>query len=291
MRLPLAVSLESRDGTVTKDAVVKNGIVETRGEQLEARKRPGTVSVVLGKVGVAQALISWNGIRTVQDDYLNSGTLAAIGTGTNLSSTTQDLPFSWQVTAPGTATPLMMIKNRTQAWSVTRAGTPSAITYGGTMGSYTYAVTSITRSGTVATVTIAFDATVDVGQSVTIGGAGEAAYNGAQTVTGITLGSFTPAEDIPITITRSGTTATATTVSGAPHGLTTATAYTVAGAGESEYNGSKTITTSGGSTFTYTTTNTTPTVIAGTWNPADKAATVTLTSSDTMANHGQPNGT
>lgn len=284
MRIPLAVNLESRDGTLDQDALVKNGLVEQRGDSLVVRKRPGLSRVVLGKAGVAQALIPWNGLRTVQDDYLNSGNLGTIGTGSNLSPTSADLQFSFQETASGAATPLLMIKNRMQAWTVNRAGTASAVTYGSTMGSYTYAVTSITRASTVATVTTAEDTGLDVGQSVTIAGASQADYNGAQTVTAVTLGSYTPAADLPITITRSGTTATATCTSG-DHGLTSGSSYTISGTSttESYYTGSKTITTSGGTTFTYTVTTTSPSAITGTWNPSGKAAAVTLSGGNLTA--------
>lgn len=283
MRIPIASNLESRDGTVDQDAKVLNGIIEADGESLAVRKRPGNYQIVLGKAGIAQALISWNGLRTVQADYLNSGTLSSIPTHTALSPAIASLPFSYQSSASSVASPKLMIKNRTQAWTIDRAGTATAVTYGGTMGSYTYSVVSIARVSTVAVVSTLDDTGLNVGDTVTISGAGEAEYNGAQTVTGVVIGSYTPAVEIPITITRSGTTATATTVSGDPHGLTTATSYAVSGATEGYYNGSYTITTSGGSTFTYTVTTTAPAAITGTWNPADKAAVVTLSGSNLIA--------
>ena len=300
MRLPVAVTIQSRDGLVARDAKVVNAILERDGEELVARKRPGAYPVVLGKVGVAQAIMSWNGLFTVQDDYLNKGTLASVGTGANLSPTLADLPFSWNSTASGAATPRMMIKNRTQAWSVSRAGAASPITYGSSMGSYTYAVVSITRASTVATVTTNEDTGLAIGESVTIAGADQADYNGAQTVTGVTLGSYVPAEQIPVTLTRSGTTVTATTTPGYSgfygndHGLTSGASYTLAsvtGNTESYYLGSFSITTSGGNTFTYTCTTTSPSAITGTLNPSDKAATVTLSGGNLTASFTAAGGT
>ena len=270
MRIPLAVSLESRDGGVSKDAKCVNAIVEVQGEGPTAitklRTRPGNSDVGLVKAGVAQLLYSWNGINTIQADYLNRGTMATIVSApvqTNLSPANASLMWSAQETGPGAATPLLMIKNRTQAKSVNRAGTVAAITYADNMGEATYNLISLTRSGATATATMGEDV-FGVGDTVTIAGAGQAEYNGAQTVTAITAAVFTPARDIPITITRSGTTATATTVSG-DHGLSTAT-YTVAGANQTEYNGAKAITVTNATQFTYTVTVTPGTVV--TWDPA-----------------------
>jgi hypothetical protein len=180
------------------------------------------------------------------------------------------------------ATPLLMLKNRTQAFSVNKSGTIAAITLPSGLGTTLYSVTSLTRSGGTATATLAgTDAQIDVGSSVTIAGANEVAYNGAQTVLTATPYSHSAARSITISsLTRSGTTATAVA---AAHGLTTATAYAISGANESAYNGSKTITVVDADTFTYTVTVTTYAAITGTWNPADKAAAVTLSGGNLIA--------
>ena len=263
MRIPLAIGVESRDGQNDprddssgrpRDGRIVNGIAEVKGEGVvHIRKRPGMVSLGTIRSGNGQLIHNWNGVRAIVDDYIHSGTVSTIvsaPSATSLSPTNADLLFSAANTGSGAATPRMMFKNRSQAWTMNRAGTVSAVTYGGTMGSETYAVASLTRSGTTATATIAADVPFQAGESVTIAGAVETAYNGSQTVTAVTPGTVIPARDIPITITRTSTTATATTVSGA-HGLSTGT-YTISGANQSEYNGSKSITVTGTTTFTFT---------------------------------------
>lgn len=260
MRIPLGTSLQSRDGTLAKDAKVMNAIVESMGTDpsgapiLRVRKRPGTADLGLVSAGAAQLLYNWNGIKAILGDVLNSGTISTIISGptqTNLTPTNAGLQFSAQETGPSVATPRLMIKNRTQAWTVKRDGSVTAVTYGGNLGGATYNVTSITRVGTVATVVLPTTPDFNIGDSVTIAGATPIAYNGAQAVTGVTAGSFTPARPVPITITSVGALATATTVGAAAHGLTTATAYTIAGANIAEYNGSKTITVTSSTTFTF----------------------------------------
>jgi hypothetical protein len=77
VRIPLATTIESRDGTLTRDAKVKNGIVETRGEDVPpiVRKRPGLTDLGLVRAGAAQLLYYWFGkVRTVIGDYLDGAT-------------------------------------------------------------------------------------------------------------------------------------------------------------------------------------------------------------------------
>jgi hypothetical protein len=175
-----------------------------------------------------------------------------------------------------------MLKNRTQAFSVNKSGTIAAITLpcrignDALLGDEPHAVRWNGYCDLAGT-----DAQIDVGNSVTIAGANEVAYNGAQTVLTVTPYSHSAARSITISsLTRSGTTATATATA---HGLTTATAYAISGANESAYNGSKTITVVDADTFTYTVTVTTYAAITGTWNPADKAAAVTLSGGNLIA--------
>lgn len=283
-RIPLGVSLESRDGTLTKDARVYNGIVEQRGDQFDLRLRPGIDDLGLVNAGVAQLLYSWNGIQMVTGDVLSNGTISTIVSSPaqdTLMTTNDNLPMTAQETGNGAATALLMFKNRTQAWTVNRSGTVADVTFADNMGAATYAISSLTRVSNTATAVLATDPGFEVGDSVTVAGADQAAYNGAVTITAVTAGSSTPARDVPITsLTRSGTTATAVAVG---HGLTTATAYVISGANESAYNGSKTITKIDADTFTYTVTVTSAAAITGTWNTSDKAAAVTLSGGNLTA--------
>lgn len=283
MRIPLGVNLESRDGTVAKDARTTNSIVEVKGDgDLRVRKRPGAVKVGLVKAGAGQLLYPWQGLNTVQADTLNRGTITTIvssPTQTTLT-TTAGLQYSAADTGSNAATPRLMIKNRVNAWTVNQAGTVSSVSYGTTMGLTVYNLVSLTRSGTVATGTLSTTPTFNVGDSVTIAGAVQTDYNGAKTITAVTPGSFTPAQDVPITITRSGTTATATTVSG-NHGLTNGSSYAVSGANQSAYNGSFTMTVTSPTTFTYTVSVTTTGTT--TWNPSDKSANITLSGGNLVA--------
>lgn len=291
MRIPLAVTLESRDGGVTKDAKTLNAIAEVKSPagpngpaDVRFRKRPGVADLGLVKAGTAQLLYNWNGINAILADHFMRGTITTIVSGptdTSLSPANASLQFSAAATNNDAATPRLMYKNRTLAKYVNRAGTHATITFASNMGAGTYSILTLTRVSGTATASLAEDV-FNVGDTVTVAGATDAAYNGAKTVTAITAGIA--AQNIPITITRSGTTATATTVSGLAHGLTTATSYTISGAGQSQYNGAYTITTSGGSTFTYTVSGgTTFSDLTGTWNPADKNALVTLSGGDLTA--------
>ncbi len=72
MKVPVAVSLQSRDGSVTKDARVKNGIIEQNGDELWLRKRPGNQDFGLVRTGTAQLLYPWFGIKSIIGDNYNS---------------------------------------------------------------------------------------------------------------------------------------------------------------------------------------------------------------------------
>lgn len=274
MRIPLGADLESRDGTVAKDARVVNGIIEVKGEgDFRVKRRPGFSDLGSVKSGTAQLLYSWNGINTIQGDYLNRGTISTIvssPTQTNLSPTTAGLRWDAADTGSNAATPYLMIKNRTQAATVNQAGTVTAITYGGTMGLTVYNLVSITRSSTVATGTMSSLPSFNVGDSVTIAGANQTEYNGAQTITGVTPGTTSPSTDIPISsLTRSSTTATA--VTSTAHGLTNGSSYAISGANQSAYNITAAVTVVDSVTFTYTVT--TSAGATTTWNPSDAGAT------------------
>lgn len=174
-------------------------------------------------------------------------------TTTNLSPTTASLPFSAQTNGDNAGQDYLMFKNATQAWTLTPSGVPTLITDADYPGISTVNVTQITRSGTVATVQTPADTNFQVGSAVTIAGAVETDYNGTHTVTSVTASNVRPAVEIPITITRSGTTATATSTT-QPHGFINGQVVPIQGANQSEYNGDKTITLISPTQFSFTVT-------------------------------------
>jgi hypothetical protein len=78
MRLPLAVSIESRDGATDQDAKLVNGLVELKGETPYARKRPGIADLGEIEPGTAQLLTVWNGIKAITGDVISSGTIGTV---------------------------------------------------------------------------------------------------------------------------------------------------------------------------------------------------------------------
>jgi hypothetical protein len=164
-----------------------------------------------------------------------------------------------------------MIKNASQAWTVTPAGVVTQITDVDYPGTYTVTATSLTRSSTVATVTTPTDTNFQVGSTVTIAGATPSAYNGPQTVTSVSPSSTVPSKRVQINITRSGTTATATTVS-EPHSFKTGDVVPITGAAQAEYNGSFTVTYISATQFSFTVTTsnntTTSTAVGSITSPA-----------------------
>lgn len=174
-------------------------------------------------------------------------------TSTNLSPTDADLQFSAQDNGANAATDLLMIKNRTQGWTVNGAGTVTQITDTDYPGTYQVGISSLTRSGTVATAVTTIDSNFQVGNSVVIAGATPSDYNGTKTITGVTRSTSQTFPIVPVTITRSGTTATATCTSG-QHGFANGDSITIAGAAQNAYNGTYTITYVSPTVFTYTVT-------------------------------------
>lgn len=173
---------------------------------------------------------------------------------TNLSPTTaSSLPFSAQDNGSNAATDYLMFKNANQAWTVTPSGSPSLITDVDYPGISTVNVTQITRSGTVVTVQTPTDTNFQVGSAVTIAGAVETDYNGVKTITSVTPSNIRAAVEIPITISRSGTTATATSTT-QPHGFINGQVVPIKGADQAEYNGDKTITWISATQFSFTVT-------------------------------------
>jgi type IV pilus assembly protein PilY1 len=133
-------------------------------------------------------------------------------------------------------------------------------------------ISSITRSTNTATVTLAAapNPALTAGQSVTIAGSKYPEFNGTFSITPLTTTTFTypitidpptpssgtysasvPSNPLKVTsLTRSGTTVTATTM--AAHGYVTGQTVSIAGATGANYNGSYVVTSTGTNTFTYT---------------------------------------
>ena len=172
---------------------------------------------------------------------------------TNLSPTAASLLFSAQDNGSNAGTDYLMFKNASQAWTLTPSGTPTLITDVDYPGISTVSVTQITRSGNTATAQTPADTNFQVGSAVTISGAVETDYNGVHTITAITSSATVPEVAIPISITRSGTTATATSTT-RPHGFINGQVVPIRGANENEYNGSKTITWISATQFSFTVT-------------------------------------
>jgi hypothetical protein len=95
MRLQLPNQLKTRDGSLTKDARLKNAFVTKRGENFEVNKRHGTdLFVALGE-SPGQGLFGYNGdVYAIANDkfwYDLDGTPTSI----SLTVTTADQPFDF----------------------------------------------------------------------------------------------------------------------------------------------------------------------------------------------------
>lgn len=197
----------------------------------------------------------------------------------NLNPATADLPMSSQDNGMNAPTPYLMIKNSQQAWTMDINGGVTSISDVDYPSSYTVTLTSLTRSGTTATATTAADTNFHVGDSITVAGANESDYNGTKIVTSVTPSAG--ALGVPLSvqsITRSGSTATATTVE--PHALTNGQTVLIEGAAQSEYNGNKTITWLSATTFSFSVT------VTGVTSPATGTAAVAVMGSGLLAPFG-----
>lgn len=146
-------------------------------------------------------------------------------------------------------------------------------------------IASMVTSGITVTVTTSGTHTFRTGDTVTISGADQAAYNGDFVVTVLSSTSFTYelVTEIgqtvalvagPTGLVRSGTIATATTT--APHGFTAGQVIYISGANPDGYNGNKTLLTASGTTFTYTVSSALSTPATGTIEAFSSPATGTL---------------
>ena len=120
LRIPLAADLESRDGEITRDQIIKNGVVETDGDATAAVKRPGASS--LGTLGAmtAQGMGAFgNKLKVVAGDAFKEVTTTSgsvmVDSSTALIPVFPGLDFSTQVSSQG-ANNVMMIKSGKEAW-------------------------------------------------------------------------------------------------------------------------------------------------------------------------------
>lgn len=274
----IGVALDCDNGTLT---FYKNGV--SQGQAFSSLS--GTFfPAVSGSTGAAESCTINFGATAFAFTPPTGFTGGIATTGTSLGPTTGGLGFDAQEVGASAATQLMMIKNRTQAWTITRGGVKSAVSFPSSMGAATYSVSSLIRSGATATATLTTDPGVNVGDSITVAGASPSNYNVTANVTAVTPYSSVTAGTVIITsLTRSGTTATAVT-SGA-HLLTNGNGYAISGATGAAYNGTYTVAVTGASSFTYTVSVTTFSAwnAAATWNPSDKDSHVTLSNGNLTA--------
>lgn len=84
MRLPLATSLTSRDGTLDKDPLITNGLVEGNKNVSVVRSRPGVTDLGLISAGTARLLACWNGLLSVIGSSLSSLSISASGSSSTI---------------------------------------------------------------------------------------------------------------------------------------------------------------------------------------------------------------
>lgn len=107
MRIPLSTDLESRDGLLTKDAIIVNGFCESDETESSVFKRPGNRDIGLIKVGVAQLLTYWNGLKSIINDFICVGSPDAAVTSTTWNPSdkgTNVVLSNGNLTVGGTAT-------------------------------------------------------------------------------------------------------------------------------------------------------------------------------------------
>ena len=224
------------------------------------------------------------GTITVSATQSVSGITLAAGTATVTTASAHGFTTGQSVTIAGATQTeyngtFKITVTGASTFTYTVTGTPATPATGTITVSAAQSVSSIAVSASTATVTTATPHGFTTGQSVTIGGANQAEYNGTFKIVVTSPNTFTyTATGRPATpatgtitlqavpsissITRSGGTATVTTAT--PHGFTTGQSLTIAGATQTEYNGTFTITVTGTSTFTYTVSGTPATPATGT---------------------------
>lgn len=96
MRLPLATDITSRDGTLSKDSLMKNAFAEKVGEEFDVFKRPGLAQAFDLGANQGQGLVSWkNTLFAVAGNSVSQGpTASPVADGTLWTQTSGSFPFS-----------------------------------------------------------------------------------------------------------------------------------------------------------------------------------------------------
>lgn len=82
MRLPLATTIQSRDGTLAKGAQLKNVLVEAKGDTQRIFKRPGASVLLSLGTTLAQGAIAFGGaVYVVENDVLRKVILSPASAG------------------------------------------------------------------------------------------------------------------------------------------------------------------------------------------------------------------
>jgi len=200
-RIPLTQPIETRDGTLTKDAKNVNGYFETRGNgRREFVKRPGLTTFANLGTGAGQGMYYLNGtIYAAQNNILSSidpvaGTVTTLGTMTSTGISNVYFGQSETVYTPTTS-----------------SGTIDYIL----PGKYTWTVPT---GVTIATVTIS-GAGGGGGWSILSGdshGAGNGSSGGYYLTT--TIGILTPGSTVTIVVGAAGTSGTVSVINGGTGG-------------------------------------------------------------------------
>ena len=150
-------------------------------------------------------------------------------------------------------------------FTYTDAANPGLPTAGG--GTVTPVVFGASESGTTVTITTTAAHDLVLGQSVVIAGVPVAAYNGTFTITAVTPTSFqyTPAINVPAAaVSGSGTTVTVTV----PNNFIAGETVVIAGLTPASFDGTFTVASANGSSFTYANATVGASTTAGTATPS-----------------------
>lgn len=121
MRLPLATSLASRDGSTGKDEGSKNAVVETDGDSSALITRPGVDSLGAIGTGAGQMLAAYKtSLKAIVGDAFKDITVttsATVNSSAAMNPIFPGLPFDYQVQAGVGGK--MVIKTNKEAWIYT----------------------------------------------------------------------------------------------------------------------------------------------------------------------------
>jgi hypothetical protein len=136
-RLILGASLQSRDGTLTKDALVTNGYLEKMGERVRTYKRGGLNLVTALGTGLGQGMTNF-----VTAD--NSEILYAVNNATFQVANTPNAGGAWSTSASIAANVAAIFSFGGFVWQVGGDTTPTSAYYASTVGgAVTLAATGI----------------------------------------------------------------------------------------------------------------------------------------------------